>query len=1154
MLVALFIALPLSGQLQNSGTISGKIVDAQNSLVPEATVTITSVERGQALTVQSNERGEYIFPTVAVGHYELEVQAPLFKTFYARGVQIDADKNARIDVKLTVGEVSATVVVNAEDLQVDTQSATVGLLIDPDMVRDVPIDGQNIVALTALLPGVTSVYAPTTFTSDTAGPTYSANGARNTENLFLLDGALWNNLYYNTGLNFPPPDAIQEVSVLLNNFKAQYGRNSGSIFNVITRSGSKQFHGSLYDYMQNKAFNASDYIRKVNPKLVQNQFGGTISGPLLQNKLFFFGSFQKLKAQQTATAQGTTPTYQQKGLNPDGTPLPCSTTGFFAGQNCAAIGSYVANPLYLSSTPTAAQVANVGLATTALNAAYRQAGGTGTSPCVSKLLTLQSTASMGQEIPYYCINPVVQTLLTYLPVPNLSNSMALSQAPSPKNDTDGFIRADFNWNRHSLDARYYVTSVDDLLSKSTGATTGLATYEIDHDTGGIQFGDLGDTWIMRPNLLNVARVAYKRYLFDVMPKDQTTAADLGINLPSTTKYPVLPLINVSGYIFMGNSSMAYTHSINENFEFVDTLSWTHQNHNIQFGVDYLHVQYLYEFDSVPTFTFNNTYTSNVFGDFIFGLPLSEAVGNLTSRAGIQHALYMYGQDDWRLTPRLTLNLGLRYELPFPYFQPKNQNSTFIPGYQSTVFPQAPPNLAFAGDKGVGRSLVPSRYNNVAPRFGFAYDPFGKGRTSIRGGFGLFYSATNALVIGVGEPFHYSAFYSQPQGGISDPLLGDSPVPPAYDPKNPQFTTPYSIFYPDRDFKPGYTEAVNFGVQQAIRAKGVIAINYIGRFGHHQPIPIDKNPAIYDCSGAYFQLDPATYCTNANTTDASYRARVTYPNFNYGGNLIDYASIGSSNYHAAQILYTQRNMHGISIVSSFTYSKSIDEQSNGQTTGSSVPQPWNIRTQYSLSDFNSKLNLTLGWRLSPSKVRFKNRGLKILMNNWVASGSYTAQTGTPYNLTIPSDRALTAEPRQRPVLVPQFSGDNGSLPSHRHRLDKVNEWFNTSSFALPALGTYSSLRRNSLIGPAFIVNNVSAGRVFNFPIQRGVKLDFRADAFNVSNTPNLANPNSGYPSGACVSQPQTPGCSNFGKILGTNGSNNFVGTNGRRLQLSLKLIY
>ena len=266
-LVAAFVAMPTGvarAQALNTGTVAGNVTDAQGGVVPNASATLTNPASNQVLTAKVNAKGEYVFSDVAAGSYKLRVVAPTFSTYAVDDIEVNSDQNMRIDVQLRAGSADTTVTVEAPGVTVDTRSATIATVIDNTLVENLPIDGNNAVSLAALLPGVTNVNAPTTFTSDTGGPTYNVSGARSNQNLFLLDGLFWNNNYYNTGLNFPPPFMLQELSVQLNNFKAQYGRNVGSVFNALTRAGTNGIHGAVWEYIQNSALDASDYIYDPN--------------------------------------------------------------------------------------------------------------------------------------------------------------------------------------------------------------------------------------------------------------------------------------------------------------------------------------------------------------------------------------------------------------------------------------------------------------------------------------------------------------------------------------------------------------------------------------------------------------------------------------------------------------------------------------------------------------------------------------------------------------------------------------------------------------------------------------------------------------------------------------------------------------------------
>jgi Carboxypeptidase regulatory-like domain/TonB-dependent Receptor Plug Domain len=1143
------------GQARTTGTVSGNITDSQGNVVTTATATLSSSAQGKSLATKANEKGEYLFTDVPVGNYDLRVTADTFQAYIINSIAVDAEQNVRLDAHLQVGTANQSVTVEAAGTTIDTRSATIGTVIENKLVEELPIDGQNVVALSALLPGVSGVNAPTTFTNDTGGPTYNVSGSRNNQNLFLFDGFLWNNAFFNTGLNFPPPHSLSEVSVQLNNYKAQYGRNAGSVFNAISRIGTNQLHGTLWEYLQNSALDASDYISHQNPHLVQNQFGATLGGPVRKDKVFFFLAFQGLRTAGQVVAIDQTPTYAQRGLISPGVPLPCTST-YFAGMTCANfLGNFpagsnpnqvVQNPLYSSTYGASAQ--------SQLNSAWVQSGGSGTSPCVTELANYMNSNNQATtkrylpnaEIPSICFNSVAVNFLNkYVPVPNqpsIGNAppQALSTAKQPRNDYDGLARVEFTFRQHTLDARYYKTSVDDITSNSVSQGQGIANYAQDLNTGGLTFAGVGDTWVLGANFLNIIRFGYKRYLFDITPLDPTTLNTLGSALvvPGT---PTLPELEATNQFTLGSLNSGASYTLNANYELSDSFSWTKGNHNFQFGGQYLALQYIHRFDQVPHITAEEQNTETSLGDFLLGLIYQGTFGNSTNLSAQQHDFYFYGQDDWRATSKLTVNYGIRYEMPFQWNQPDGQSLTFIPGFQSKVFPTTPPNMAYVGDQGIGKSIVKTRFNDLAPRIGFSYDVFGDGHTAVRAGFGIFFDAINANIVGVGEPYHYTATYSQPNGGFSNPLLGQNPIPANYVKGNPQFAGPYTVNFADQNLTTPYSEAFNLGIQQRVRQSGTFEINYVGKLGRHQIIQFDLNPAIYDCSGGYFQSNPATYCANASTASSSYQDRVLYPGFNYGGQgIVDNASVASSSYNGLQLIYTQRARKSVSVLASYTYSRSIDLQSNGQTNTAQVPMPFNLASQRAPSDFQATQIFNLGWVWNTPRIDIGSRLVRNIANGWRIGGIYNARTGNPINIFLAGDLSLRDQRPQRPNLV---AGQNPNLPRGRSRQAKVAEWFNTAAFANPTLGTFGNVGRNSLYGPAFIVLNSSVGRFFQLSQEKN--LEFKADAFNLFNTPNLANPNTQLASAASDQ-------GNYGTIRSTVGTNGVVGTNGRRLQLSLLL--
>ena len=1250
----LLLAAAHGAHAQNTGSIFGNVQDKTGAVVTKAVVTAADTEHGINRVVQSNASGEFTLDQLPTGNYILTVTAPLFETAVITDIKVDAASNTKEIVKLLPGSTTDTITVeDTSGSALDARSAQLGTLIDQRLIEDLPIDGHNVVALSALLPGVVDVNAPATFTGDTGGPTYSASGSRNTQNLFLFDGIIYNNLYYNTGVNFPTPNALAEVSVILNNYKAQYGRNAGSVFNVLTKRGTNTFHGAVWDYLQNQVFNAADYITQVNPKDNQNQFGFTTQGPIFiphffdgRDKLFFAVAYQQLIGHLQTTGSAATPGLAERGLSSNLTPLPCNLAGPFAGMSCAdfsqdvmtttaagvqTLGKFT-NPITVAGT--SGSQASSSNTINDLNNIYAQAGGTGSNPCINLLnqaATYAGTNNYGTtgkiqgtylpfaQLPTACLDPVIlrsnpnaQGLAgnianegifdRYLPLPNVG-AYAVSKSPDQTGDKNGLIRVDYLANSSTtIDARYNVfTSNADSPQGVNSASQGIATYATTNQHAKGNFANVGLQRIITPTLLSNTRVAYKRFETVQFPDDSTTLNAFGGNF-TAPGIPALPAISLGSSVFnLGSSAQGYQDHINENLQVSQSISFSKGNHNVLGGFDFLRLQYLTRSDYPGQIAFSTTFTGLTIADAELGLANSVTAQNRLIQGGIQHDAFFYLQDDWRITPKLTLNVGARYELPFQWFEPHGRAATFIPGLQSTVFPNAPGGLGFPGDRTVLPSLVPTDLNGIAPRVGFAYDVTGAGKLLVRGGYGIFFDAVNANVIGVGQPFHYSFFNLLPEGGASVPLLGAGVdangvpngsvlnIPSSFNPKNPLFISPYSLFFPDPKFRTPYVMAVNFGFQYHIPHGGVLDTNFVGKFARKLTVPVDLNPSIFDCSGGYFQADPARYCTNASSIVSSTQNRLRFADFNYGGaGIVDIESVANSSYNSLQTQYTQRGGRYLNILSSYTYSRSIDIQTNGQTVANSVPNVFNLASDRGPSDNNATHIFNLGWVTRYPKITSLSRPARAALNDWVFTGSYQAHTGRPYSVTINNDTALDGEPNQRAVIV---AGATPFLPKNRHRVDKVQEYFNPEAFTYPTRGTFSNVGRNAFIGPAYIMTNMTLGRDVPLThIREGMRFNFRMEAFNVFNTPNLANPNAVFscsstsisnqigpnntipaapvacnsttlPGGAAQSTPGTlggivagTGKSAFGQVRSTFGNNGNTSTNGRKLQFALTLFY
>jgi hypothetical protein len=527
----------------------------------------------------------------------------------------------------------------------------------------------------------------------------------------------------------------------------------------------------------------------------------------------------------------------------------------------------------------------------------------------------------------------------------------------------------------------------------------------------------------------------------------------------------------------------------------------------------MRLQYLNRswFQAQGGFTFSGIFSTNSAADFLLGIPQSLSISNpQLEQGGMENNFSWFFQDDWRISRRLTLNLGLRYELPLPWYQPNDYWGTFSYGAQSKIYPNAPAGLLFPNDPGVPRGLIQTDKNNFAPRIGFAWDATGDGKTAVRGGFDVFYNSITSNIIQNGtQPFRYSYTINAPYS-LTDPLRGVAPIPSGVNLGNPTFTTnpPPQLTFPSPNLRTPYTLQYNVTVQRQVIRDLVVEAAYVGKLGRKLLMDISTNPALY-APGA---------------TVANINSRVVYRGF---GSLNAMSTIANSDYNALQLKVTKRYSQRFMVQGAYTFGKSMDNSSSNVTDTAATPNPFNLRNEWAVSDFYAKhvASFSAIWNM-PRLTG--HHYLRQAVGGWNVAARMTARSGTPVNIVTGQDNALSGTPQQRPNV----NGDP-ALPSDRPLQDKLAHWFNAAVFSYPAGGNYGTTGRNAVLGPNQYSPSVALLKDFPLGFREGLRLQFRAEAFNVFNSPIFSNPGNSL-------------ASNLGKITSASGD--------RHLQFAMKLMF
>jgi Carboxypeptidase regulatory-like domain/TonB dependent receptor len=1103
------VLIPVLGAQEIAGSFRGTVLDASGAAVSNAKVTATNTATGLTRTTLSDNKGNYVLPELPVGNYRLQADANGFKKHLQEGISLGVNQSATVSIHLTVGTATEQVEVKADALMIESTSTHLGQNVGEREILDLPLNGRQFTQLGLLQPGVVPI-TPGLFQAGGTtreGQAYAVNGQRPESNNFLIDGADNFNTVDGGFVLQPPVDAIEEFRILTNSADAEFGHSTGSTTNIITRSGSNSFHGAAWEFLRNNTMDAKSFFPSSVEPLHRNQFGATFGGPIKKDKTFFFVYYEGIRDSQGETTLTTVPSDAER-------------TGNFADVCTQNGGTFNAQGLCVNGAPQPAPIPN------------------------GQLVNEFS----GQPIPFNqlpFIDPISQNLLQFYPRAN-SGPTGYVGTQTFVQDSDQFgIRLDhYLTSRDMLNFRYSYgqNSQTDPLSSDGANVPGFPVGENQRPQNFVA----QETHTFSQTVVGQFRFSFLRnkLLLDEH-LNHTDPASLGFTYSPTLDSAIgPPFIQIGGYASVGDPITGPRNTYQNTFDFSPSLTWIKGRHQFKFGGGYRYDQ-INVLQGIATngfFVFSNFPVNNTFASFLFGQPVFflQGGGNFSRNLAGQ-AFNLFAQDTWRVTSRVTINYGLRYEVPFPYTEKHNLQNLWIPGRQSTVFPTAPTGLLYPGDAGVPRGLIPTQRDAFAPRLGLAWDVTGKGNLLLTAAYGIFY---DPYYTGPGgplqDPISAPPYLQTPQINIpnfSDPYNGQNPF-------NGSFAQPMTLLTLDPNLRLPYAQDWNLNVERALGKDWLLQAGFIGTKGTKLPRFIEANPTVYDPN-----LSPADNLTYSDQRRLYSGCTVTGTAPCTFSSVGEIAGIANSSYNALQISLRKRFSYGLSMLASYTFSKTLDDASTFNITGSAsqsvagendlAQNPFDVKAEYGRSMFDARHRFVVSYQWNLPWFSHPENWYGHLLGGWQVNGITTLMSNTPFTVYDSSDSSLQGSAPEisgfyssRPNIVGDPNSgscnDNGVLVPVR----TAGCWFNTGAFQKAQPGTFGTLGRNTLNGPAFHNWDFSASKMI--PIREAVNLQFRAEFFNLFNNVNFVLPNNDI---------NSPG---FGQITAAQP--------GRVVQLALKLLF
>ena len=1172
-----------------TGSISGVVTDKSGAVISGATVVATDTQTGIQTTQNTDAKGFYNLPTLAVGTYNLEIKHAGFKTFRQTGLVIDANSALRADASLDVGSINEKVEVSTEAAQVETQSTQMGEVIEGSKMTSVPLNGRSFIDLLSLQPGV-SPYKntdqmtngigsdPTTVSGDQTNGTQSVNGGRTGSNGFMVNGADAQEGVHNGAAVIPNLDSIYEFRIITNNFDAEYGNFSGGQINVVTKSGTNGFHGDLFDFLRNTDFDAANFFAGgARGDFKQNQFGGTVGGPIKKDKVFFFGDYQGNRQILGQTQSFAVPTAADRtgNLMDEAGALTNTVNGTaWAG----ILSNELGYPVYAGGST---QFPN--------GEPYYTPGCTSNAVCVFP----------NAVIPMSAWSPVAQATLKYIQAPNANlpsgaNYEASSFNQHLRDDKFG-IRLDTTTPYGTLFGYYFF----DQFSVTTPYAQGITFPGFDSSVEGrAEMINLGLTTTINNSTINDVRLVYLRNrYFGGIPIGGTNVplTSLGFAAPAGSGAsfnggiaPITPALEGVPSFAFNNYEFGLPQDalrqFNNTYQIIDNFTKIIGTHTLQFGGDF-HYDQINERnydDANGAYIFDGSETGLDFADYLIGAPVNFTQASQQLLDSRDKYFGAYAQDSWRATPKLTINYGLRYEIMTPWYDTQNKLETVIAGEQSQVFPTAPTGLVVPGDPGVPRTLAPIQYHNFAPRIGFAYSPDntegllgklvgGPGKSSIRVGYGLFYSAIEDATgfVEVGDA-PYGLYYSSPEPTLlANPFIDRATgknegqkfpftFPPANaSPKNPDTSfnwvqaTPISgADYLNPHDKIPRVQEFELSLQRQLGASTVASVSYVGSVGRHLLTFEESNPASASLCNQLNTLGATPTCgpfgednayvlptgVTINSPNAVTVNNVTTVNgtrqtfgINFGSNPY-MATVVSSSFNSLQVSLKHNEKYSNFLVA-YTYEKSID---NGSTSFDAT-NPFNPRQSRALSIFDVPQDLTVSYTVQLPFEKLTGGSAKRLTAGWALSGITTFAKGEPVQLSETDDNSLSGTFADT-IDVPSYADNGSHLFANRNPRNSAGQpYFNPNYFTFEPVGQVGNAMRRFFSGPG--INNFDLALLKDTQLTESARVEFRAETFNIFNHAQFMNPSGNI---------NNTGASGFGFVTQARDP--------RIMQLALKFLF